>query len=472
MLCSAVGRVARSPSGWSIASSARVRVGTAVRPVGRKSSTSSSASSTPAPTAAGPSEGGGGSRGRGAYKALFFAGTGFAAGAAFAHLRPDKARPARAGYVTLSDSVVMPLIRMLDSEEAHNFAIKAASFGLAPKDWTMDDPILATNVMGLRFSNPIGLAAGFDKHAEAIDGLMDTGFGFVEIGSVTPEPQEGNPKPRMFRLTEDEGVINRCGFNSDGLKAVQQRLKKRQASPMNGRPGLLGINVGKNKLSEDAAADFCKGIRTLGCYADYMVVNVSSPNTPGLRDLQRVKAIRGVILSAMDARDQVLESTGSLKPLPLLVKIAPDLTEREKKEIASVVASTKVDGLIVSNTTISRPKHLKSEHKAEGGGLSGRPLTKLATETIRDMYRLTKGKASLAVPLIGVGGVGTGQEAYDKIRAGASLVQVYSLLVYKGPGVVPDIKADLADLLTTDGYSSVAEAVGADHRPPRKAVRK
>lgn len=416
----------------------------------------SSLSSNSGPHGEEGSRGGGGT-----LKALILAGTGFVAGATFAHLRPDKARD---GYAKVCDSVAMPLIRMLDAEQAHTVAVWAASLGLAPKDWTMDDHVLATTVFGLRFSNPVGLAAGFDKHAEAVDGLMDTGFGFVEIGSVTPEPQAGNPKPRMFRLTEDEGVINRCGFNSHGLKAVQQRLKKREASPMVGRAGLLGINVGKNKLSEDASADFCKGIRTLGCYGDYLVVNVSSPNTPGLRDLQRVTAIREVITSAMAARDKVRESTGNPAPLPLLVKIAPDLSENEKKAIASVVVKTKVDGLIVSNTTVSRPSHLKSANKQEGGGLSGRPLAALATETIRDMYRLTDGK----VPLIGVGGVGTGQDAYEKIRAGASLVQVYSLLVYRGPGAVPGIKAELAALLKGDGFSCVADAVGADHRSRRK----
>eukprot|EP00904_Undaria_pinnatifida_P010022 jgi/Undpi1/614/HiC_scaffold_10.g04078.m1 len=319
------------------------------------------------------------------------------------------------------------------------------------QDWTMDDHVLATTVFGLRFSNPVGLAAGFDKHAEAVDGLMDTGFGFVEIGSVTPEPQEGNPKPRMFRLAEDEGVINRCGFNSDGLKAVQQRLKKRETSPRVGRPGLLGINVGKNKLQEDASADFCKGIRTLGCYGDYLVVNVSSPNTPGLRDLQRVAAIRDVITSAMAARDKVLRCRSCL------FGELRWFCYRGCKFLS-------VDGLIVSNTTISRPSHLKSANKQEGGGLSGRPLAALATETIRDMYRFTNGK----VPLIGVGGVGTGKDAYEKIRAGASLVQVYSLLVYRGPGAVPGIKAELAALLKRDGFSSVAEAVGADHRTSRK----
>eukprot|EP00752_Nemacystus_decipiens_P001319 g1309.t1 len=462
MLSSVAGRTVRSQSRLPAASAVRARIASGRHPVARTASRNNSSSSTAEGAGAGGAEG---SRGRVPYQALLFAGTGFAAGAAYGHLRPDKVRN---GYATLCDSVAMPLMRMLDAEQAHGVAVKAASLGLAPKDWTMDDPILATNVLGLRFPNPVGLAAGFDKHAEAVDGLMDTGFGFVEIGSVTPEPQEGNDKPRMFRLPEDEGVINRCGFNSDGLRVVQQRLKKRQVSPMNGRAGLLGINVGKNKLSEDAAADFCKGIRTLGCYGDYLVVNVSSPNTPGLRDLQRVKAIKAVILAAMDARDQVRESTGNPKPLPLLVKIAPDLTEKEKKEIAGVVLATKVDGLIVSNTTISRPSHLRSDSKGEAGGLSGRPLTKLATETIRDMYRLTKGK----IPLIGVGGVGTGQQAYDKIRAGASLVQVYSLLVYRGPGAVPGIKAELAELLKTDGFSSVAEAVGADHRPPRKALRK
>ncbi|CAM9323689.1 unnamed protein product [Ascophyllum nodosum] len=397
-----------------------------------------------------------------ALKTIIFVGTGFVAGVAFGHVRPEKARQ---GYATFCDYVAMPVLRRLDAEQAHSIAVWAASLGLAPKDWKADDPILTVKVLGLRFSNPIGLAAGFDKHAQAVDGLIDTGFGFVEIGSVTPEPQEGNPKPRMFRLKEDEGVINRCGFNSDGLKAVQQRLKERQTSPLIGRSGLLGVNVGKNKLSEDAASDFCKGIRTLGCYADYLVVNVSSPNTPGLRNLQRMAAMKEVITSAMAARDKVRESTGSAAPLPLLVKIAPDLNQQEKEEIATVVLKTKVDGLVVSNTTVSRPSGLRSPHKKEGGGLSGSPLKSLATDTIRDMYRLTHGKARLGSKLIAIlGGVATGRDAYEKIRAGASLVQLYSLLAYKGPGVIPEIKSELAALLSADGFSSVEEAVGADHR--------
>ncbi|CAM9717479.1 unnamed protein product, partial [Choristocarpus tenellus] len=280
------------------------------------------------------------------------------------------------------------------------------------KDGEGDDPILATSVMGMSLDNPIGLAAGFDKHAEAVDGLIETGFGFVEIGSVTPEPQLGNPKPRMFRLSEDEGVINRCGFNSHGLAAVRKRLSERAVNPSPLRKGLLGVNVGKNKLSEDAAADYCRGIRTLGCYGDYLVVNVSSPNTPGLRALQRRGAIKDIIQKAMEARDEVVESTAG-KPLPLLVKIAPDLSEEEKADIATVAMETKVDGLIVSNTTISRPESLQSQHAKEGGGLSGAPLKDLSTQTVHDVYRLTKGKVKGGSGGGGEGGVG--REARDPL---------------------------------------------------------
>ncbi|CAM9204247.1 unnamed protein product [Chrysoparadoxa australica] len=362
-------------------------------------------------------------------------------------------------HTQLADGIGMTLMRRLDPETAHNVSIKCTALGLAPSDHLPDDPILKTEAMGIEWPNAVGLAAGFDKHAEAVDGLIDTGFGFVEIGSVTPVEQPGNPKPRMFRLTEDRAVINRCGFNSDGIAPVKQRLAAREASTGGARRhGLLGVNVGKNKnvSEEDAAADYCRGIRELGQYADYLVVNVSSPNTPGLRDLQRREAIASLVKAAMKARDEVMERTGKRK-LPLLVKIAPDLDAQQRKDLAAVALSSGLDGLIVSNTTISRPAWLTSEHKGEGGGLSGAPVKDMSTALVRDMYRLTKGK----VPLIGVGGIANGQDAYDKVRAGASLVQVYSMMVYEGPGCPQRVKRELADLLKRDGFKHISRAVGS-----------
>lgn len=328
-------------------------------------------------------------------------------------------------------------------------------------------PRLAVELWGLRFPNPVGLAAGFDKHAEAVDPLLGTGFGFVEIGTVTPQPQPGNPKPRMFRLVQDRAVINRYGFNSHGLEAVRARLLSRQiVKPPNG--GLLGVNVGKNKAQEDAAADYVAGVRSLGPLADYIVINVSSPNTPGLRSLQRREPMEALLTAAVTARDEVLQDADGARgragkagrPLPLLVKIAPDLTSEEKRDIAEVVLATKVDGMVVSNTTVSRPADLRSPHKGETGGLSGAPLRAMATDAIRDMYALTRG----AVPIIGVGGVATGEDALDKLKAGASLVQMYSMLVYEGPGAPQRVKRGLLEALHREGFASAPAAVGADHR--------
>ena len=361
-------------------------------------------------------------------------------------------------YHALCDRGAMPLIRaVLDAEQAHNAAVGAAAFRLTPLDRQARDPRLGIRVWGLDFVNPVGLAAGFDKHAEAIEGLGDMGFGLLEIGSVTPKPQPGNPKPRMFRLSEDRAVINRYGFNSEGHETVEKRLKARSAAP---RTALLGVNVGKNKTSEDASADYCSGIAALGPYADYLVVNVSSPNTPGLRALQKKEMLGGLMRDAIAARDEVKKSRGGGAPLPLLVKVAPDLGEQEKKDIAEAALSEGVDGLIVSNTTVARPETLASAHRGEGGGLSGAPLREKATRTVHDFYRLTKGK----MPLVGVGGVGNGADAFEKIIAGASLVQVYSMLVYEGPGAVARMKAELAELLEQHGFRSVEDAVGAAHR--------
>ncbi|XP_014115993.1 PREDICTED: dihydroorotate dehydrogenase (quinone), mitochondrial isoform X1 [Pseudopodoces humilis] len=378
----------------------------------------------------------------------------------------------------------MPALRALPPEAAHGLALRVAALGLLPPT-RPDGPALEVRVLGQRFRNPLGLAAGFDKQCEAVDGLYKMGFGFVEVGTVTPKPQEGNPKPRVFRLVEDEAVINRYGFNSHGHVAVERRLRARQETQirLTGAGMPLGVNLGKNKSSTDAAADYVAGVRTLGPLADYLVVNVSSPNTPGLRDLQGKAELRELLSKVLVERNLL---PCKRKPA-VLVKIAPDLTTQDKQDIASVVCEVRrqegeatggrtmvvlashrsgrhvclqlsgccrdgvlgrseslgVDGLIVSNTTVSRPSSLRSRQRMEPGGLSGKPLRELSTHTIREMYALTQGR----VPIIGVGGVSSGRDALEKIRAGASLVQLYTALVYHGPPVVGAVKRELEELL-------------------------
>ncbi|XP_070985240.1 dihydroorotate dehydrogenase (quinone), mitochondrial-like [Oncorhynchus clarkii lewisi] len=354
---------------------------------------------------------------------------------------------------------LMPLLqRIVGAETAHVMAVRLIGLGLVPLNRYQDPVSLEVNVMGCKFKNPIGIAAGFDKHGEAVDGLYKLGFGFVEVGTITPKPQEGNPKPRVFRLTTDQAVINRYGFNSCGLAAARERLKAREGTQVElTKAGLpLGINLGKNKLSQDAAADYLEGVRTLGPLADYLVVNVSSPNTPGLRDLQGKGELRQLLYKVLKERDAL---QGASRP-PVLVKIAPDLTAQDKQDIADVVTELGVDGLLVSNTTVSRPETLQDPQSKEVGGLSGQPIKELSTCTVREMYSLTKGK----VPIIGVGGVASGQDALDKICAGASLVQLYTSLTYHGPPVITKIKRELEQLLKEQGFASISDAVGADHR--------
>ncbi|XP_029464125.1 dihydroorotate dehydrogenase (quinone), mitochondrial isoform X2 [Rhinatrema bivittatum] len=357
-----------------------------------------------------------------------------------------------------ADHLMPTLQRLVDPELAHFLSIKMISWGLVPRSRQKDSKALEVCALGKTFRNPVGVAAGFDKHGEAVDGLLRMGFGFVEVGSITPEPQEGNPKPRVFRLTEDQAIINRYGFNSQGHAAVAERLRARHERQMRltkaGMP--LGINLGKNKTSEDAAADYTKGVRTLGLLADYLVINVSSPNTPGLRDLQGKEQLRHLLSKVLKEREAL---NCDHKPA-ILVKIAPDLTDQDKQDIASAVLELGVDGIIVTNSTVRRPDDLQSSLKSEYGGLSGRPLRDIATQTIQDMYLLTKGK----ILIIGVGGISSGQDALDKIRAGASLVQLYAALAYQGPPVVGRVKRELQELLKKQGFNSVGEAVGADHR--------
>nr|CAD1840831.1 unnamed protein product [Ananas comosus var. bracteatus] len=322
---------------------------------------------------------------------------------------------------------------------------------VSSKEKRPDPPILNLEVWGRKFANPIGLAAGFDKNAEAVEGLLGLGFGFVEVGSVTPMPQEGNPKPRIFRLPKEGAIINRCGFNSEGIVVVAKRLgaqhgkrKMEETSSSSvsssnevkqggkAGPGILGVNLGKNKTSEDAAADYVQGVHTLSQYADYLVINVSSPNTPGLRKLQGRKQLKDLVKRVQAARDEMQWAEEG--PPPLLVKIAPDLSKQDLDDIAAVALALRLDGLIISNTTISRPEPVdKHPLAAEPGGLSGKPLFDLSTNILKEMYILTRGK----IPLIGCGGVSSGEDAYKKIRAGATLVQLYTGFAYGGPALIP-----------------------------------
>ncbi|KAK6982015.1 dihydroorotate dehydrogenase (quinone) mitochondrial-like isoform X3 [Biomphalaria glabrata] len=339
------------------------------------------------------------------------------------------------------EEIAMPLLRIFSPETAHNISLKLIKCKLVPKPQTPDPPSLKTQVWGRTFPSMIGLAAGYDKQGEAVDGLFKMGFGFVEVGSVTPEPQPGNPKPRVFRLTEDKAVINRYGFNSEGHEAVYNRLYARNVEQTPTDNGVLGVNLGKNKQTENAVEDYVKGVKKFGPIADYLVINVSSPNTPGLRDMQRQEELSRLLEKVVEERDKL---TFNPKP-PLLIKIAPDLSEEEKRDIADVITRPKshVDGLIVSNTTVARPDSLVSKNKEEVGGLSGAPLKDKSLETIRDMYRLTNGQ----VPIVGVGGISNGQDAYSKVKAGASLIQLYTALIYQGPPVISKIKRELDDLL-------------------------
>jgi dihydroorotate dehydrogenase len=350
-------------------------------------------------------------------------------------------------------SAMKPVLWRLDPERAHHAALWALGHNLVPAAAGPDDPRLAVSVLGRRFANPVGLAAGFDKDAKVWRQAARLGFGFVEVGSVTPRPQSGNPQPRLFRLERDSAIINRMGFNNEGVEAMAGRL---QASRSGSTPVVLGINLGKNKETEDAAADYEIGAQRLGPLADYVVINVSSPNTPGLRALQGRAP-----LAALVARvHRALARSCGANPPPLLLKIAPDLTDLDLADIAEVALEGSLAGLIATNTTIARPQGLDPRHAAETGGLSGRPLFEPSTSILRALYRLIQGR----LPIIGVGGVSSGEEAYAKIRAGASLVQLYSALVFHGPELVRRVKAELLQCLERDGLKSIGEAVGIDHR--------
>jgi dihydroorotate dehydrogenase len=356
--------------------------------------------------------------------------------------------------------LIRPVLRRLPREVAHELSLRALEAGLGRLLVDLagdrpDPPGLAQNLWGLDFVNPIGLAAGYDKDARIPGAMQRLGFGFVEVGTVTPRPQPGNPKPRLFRLDEDRAIVNRMGFNSGGLDQAVHRLSR------HARTGIVGLNLGKNRDSADAAADYEEGIRRAAQLVDYVVVNISSPNTPGLRELQGRAALDSLLRRLLGARAK------SACPAPLLLKIAPDLTSAERCDIAEVVLDAGIDGLIVSNTTVERPVELHSRYRDEGGGLSGRPLFAASTAVLADMYRLTQGR----LPLIGVGGIATAEDAYAKIRAGASLVQLYTALVFDGPALVARLKTGLAELLFRDGFASIGQAVGSAHNRVPAEVR-
>lgn len=344
--------------------------------------------------------------------------------------------------------LLRPAIFTLDAERAHRLTIAALKMK-PPGRSAPADPALATRVAGLDFPNPVGLAAGFDKDAEVFAPLLGLGFGFVEVGTLTPRPQEGNPKPRLFRLAEDEAVINRMGFNNGGQEAAAARLRRRQR----GR-GIVGINIGANKDSGDRIADYAQSVTRMAPLADYLTVNISSPNTPGLRALQDKGALTELLAAVVEAR-------GGEGP-PIFLKVAPDLEPMDVQDISDVVVAQGIDALIVSNTTIGRPP-LRSRHSREMGGLSGAPLKPLALKRLRDFRLATEGR----VPLIAAGGIASGADAWARIKAGASLVQLYSALVFHGPRLARRIAAELRALAQQGGFATVADAIGVDERSGR-----
>lgn len=337
----------------------------------------------------------------------------------------------------------LAFLRAFDPETAHHFALKALQTGVAPLPAPVLSPRLNVTLAGLALPNPVGLAAGFDKNAMALAGLARVGFGFVEVGAATPRAQEGNPRPRLYRLPADRAVINRFGFNNEGVAAIAPRLAKRPKGMV------LGLNLGANKDSADRAADFAQVLRDCGAYLDFATVNVSSPNTESLRELQGAAALAALLKGVMEARAELPRA------IPVFVKIAPDLSDLELSEIADVALQSGIDGIVATNTTLDR-KGLKSASAGEKGGLSGAPLFEKSTRLVARLSQLTDGK----LPLIGVGGISSAEDAYAKICAGASAVQLYTALVYQGLSLIPQINRGLLDLLDRDGHATIADAIG------------
>ena len=348
------------------------------------------------------------------------------------------------------ERLARPFLQAIDPEDAHGLTITALKYAPLPKA-AADDKRLAIRAFGLNFPNPVGIAAGLDKNAEIPDALLRLGFGFVEVGTVTPLPQHGNPRPRIFRLEADRGVINRLGFNSQGGQIVLRRLAARADAG-----GIVGVNIGANKDNRDRVADYVSMIKQFAPVASYVTINISSPNTPGLRDLQQAEALDDLLARVIEARERVTQDSG---PTPVLLKIAPDLSLTQLDDVVGVARARRLDGMIVGNTTVARPSSLHERAKAnEAGGLSGRPLLPLATRMLAETFV----RVERAFPLIGVGGIDSGAAALAKFRAGASLVQVYSGLVFRGLGLLGEIKTALLAALERDQLESVGELVGAD----------
>jgi dihydroorotate dehydrogenase len=345
--------------------------------------------------------------------------------------------------MSMFERLGLSALRSFDPETAHGLAIKALQSGLAPLPRPVTSPRLHTQIAGMDLPNPVGLAAGFDKNAQALSGLSRAGFGFVEVGAATPRPQPGNPRPRLFRLPQDRAVINRFGFNNEGAQVIATRLAKRPKGMV------LGLNLGANKDSADRAGDFAQVLRQCGAHVDFATVNVSSPNTEKLRDLQGAAALTALLQGVMQARAELA------RPIPIFLKIAPDLNADELAEIAGVAQATGIDAIIATNTTLARTG-LKSASAAEKGGLSGQPLFEMSTRVLAQLSKLTDGK----IPLIGVGGIESADQAYAKLRAGASAVQLYSALVYDGLSLVPRLNQGLLDLMDRDGHGAIPDVIG------------
>jgi dihydroorotate dehydrogenase len=347
-------------------------------------------------------------------------------------------------------NILQPLLFSLPEEIAHNLVIQALKYGLVPQQFEVPSSKLKTKLFGLNFKNPVGLAAGFDKNGSCIKPLIKQGLGFVEVGTATPLPQPGNPKPRLFRLKEDKAIINKMGFNNKGIDRLSRNIFLNQTS------GIVGANIGKNKDSENAINDYLIGLEKIFSVADYITINISSPNTPGLRDLQGKEQLDDLLKNINEKREEL--SVKFRQNTPILLKIAPDMDEKSLGQIIESVFDHNIDGMIISNTTIGQRDNLKSKNADKDGGLSGKPLFQPSTEMLKTAYKISEGK----IPLIGVGGISSGEEAYEKIKSGASLVQLYTALIYNGFDLITEINMTLLKLLKRDGLSNISEAVGAD----------
>ena len=344
--------------------------------------------------------------------------------------------------------IIFQTIKKFPPEISHYLTLKLLKHNF--KKYIYEDPMLNQHIFGLDFSNPLGLAAGFDKNVEVVNPLLDLGFGFVEVGTITPQPQYGNEKPRIFRLKDDSAIINHLGFNNKGSLNAEKKLQKLNLNPLS--KGIVGVNIGKNRDTIDYIEDYIYCLEKLGPLSHYITINISSPNTPGLRNIQN----RGQIEKLCKSLYQKREKNPLLEKKPIFFKISPDLDDEQIRDIALMSLANNIDGLIIGNTTTERSKVLKSSHKNEIGGLSGKPLFLKSTLILKKMFHLTNGQ----IPLIGVGGVGNGQQCYEKIKAGASLVQIYTALTFEGPEIINTILFDLVNLLKTDGYKNIKDAIG------------